>query len=586
VIYNNGSADQTGFSIGYTFDGFAITPEVVSATVPAFGTLEYTFSTLASFTNPGSTDIEVYTMLAGDVDLSNDTIMDQLTKTLLVSTFPYSESFATGEQGWIIDNTNNGTWAFGNPNKPSVTGAASDTNAFVTGGLTGQYSANEEAYVYSPCFDFTTLDDPYVQMSVWYESEFSWDGGQLQYSVDGGDNWNILGEVGEGENWYRDNTLNGLDNTSGWCGRNGTGTTGGSNGWKTATISAMVLAGAPDVKFRVAFGSDGSVQDEGFGFDDFAIFNGATLGNDTVLCTSDTLTLNPGIYSGYLWSDSTIVPVKYLDAAVLPEGTDTINVIVSATGGFKMYDTVVVTVEKPTVSIGNDTVVCFGETVTLDAGTGFATYQWSDGSTMQTLITDGSTSGSIDYSVLALTANDCPAVDTVNVSVNTEVLVDLGQDTIFSDSLTQGTSYTLDAGPGFASYLWQDGATTQTYLVDKNTIDTAFSVVVTNASGCEGSDSVMVDFRLGVNALEISTITMYPNPTTDNITIEVSNFTALGDVNVNILDITGKVVMTEKLNGNGSKFKETYDVTHLATGTYFVQFEANGEVQTRQFIIK
>jgi hypothetical protein len=44
--------------------------------------------------------------------------------------------------------------------------------------------------------------------------------------------------------------------------------------------------------------------------------------------------------------------------------------------------------------------------------------------------------------------------------------------------------------------------------------------------------------------------------------------------------------MSEKLTGNGSAFNETYDVSNLATGTYFVQFEANGEVATRQFVIK
>lgn len=589
VIVNNGSADQTGFTIGYTFDGVAITPETVSATVPAFGTYEYTFTTMANFAVPGDLDIEAYTLLATDVNTSNDTAMEELSKTYLISSFPYLEDFAAGEEGWVIDNTNNGSWAFGTPAQNTIQGASSDTNAFVIGGLSGGYNANEYSFVSSPCFDFSSLQRPLVQVDVWWEAEWSWDGGQIQYSTDGGAVWNMLGDVGDGFNWYNDNTINGFNNAgapqSGWTGRNGTGNTGGSNGWRTATIEADVLAGMSSVNFRVAFASDGSVQDEGFAFDNFSIFDAASLGNDTVLCTNDTLTLSPGTYEGYLWSDSSITPIQYLDAAIMAEGTDTINVIVAATGGYKMYDTIVVTVEKPTVSLGTDTVVCYGESVILSADTGFASYVWNDNSTMQTLTTDGSVVGGTDYSVLVLTANNCPATDTVNVNVNTQVLVDLGIDTIFSDSTTQGTSYLLDAGPGFASYLWSDGSTGQTYLVGP-TNDENISVVVTNSGGCEGSDTVFVDFRLGVNSLEVSQITMYPNPTTDIITIEVSNFTSLGDVNINILDITGKVVMTEQLNGGGATFKETYDVSKLATGTYFVQFEANGEVQTRQFIIK
>ena len=579
LIVNNGSVAQTGFPIAYTFNGVAISPETVTGTIAPFDSLWYTFSTLANFSTPGSIDLEAYTMLSGDIDLSNDTVSDQLSKTYLISTFPYLETFAAGQEGWSIDNGQNGTWDFGTPNKSIIVGAASDTNCFVTS-LSGSYNGNEISFVNSPCFDFTALDDPYVQMSVWWESDFNWDGANLQYSTDDGDNWTVLGEMGDGENWY---TSAGLIFGTGpaWT---GTGATG-SAGWRTATVGAMDLAGAPSVKFRVQFSSFFTGGD-GFAFDDFAVFNGATLGNDTVLCTNDTLTLNPGDYSGYLWSDSSISSVYYLDAAVLNEGIDTIDVIVSGSGGFKMYDTVVVTVEKPTVNLGNDTVLCFGESITLDADTGFASYLWSDGTTMQTLDTDGSTSGATDYSVLVLTANDCPATDTINVSVNTEVLVDLGVDTAFTDSNTQGTSYLLDAGPGFASYLWSTGATSQTLLTDSGT-DGQIWVVVTNSSGCEGTDTVFIDFKLSINGgLTVSTISMYPNPTSDVINISVSNFTALGEVNVKILDITGKVVMSERLQGNSNTLNETYDVSKLATGTYFVQFESNGEVVTRQFVIK
>ena len=590
TIVNNGSAAQTGFSMVYSMDGVAITPEVVSATIAASDTMEYTFTTMANFATAGTVDFEAYSILTGDFDLSNDTVEGTISKTFFVDSYPYLETFATGEQGWEIDNGpngSNGSWAFGNPSKPSISGAASDTNAFVTGGLTGNYGPNELAYVYSPCFDFTSLNDPYVQMSVWYESEWSWDGGQLQYSTDGGTVWEILGEVGEGENWYRDNTLNGLGNTSGWCGRNGSGNTGGSNGWLTATISAMDLAGLSDVKFRIAFGSDGSIQDEGFGFDDFAIFNGATLGNDTILCTNDTMTLDPGSYSGYLWSDSSITPLYYIDAAVTPEGVDTINVIVSGPGGFKMFDTVVVGVEKPTVTLGTDTVLCYGESIVLTADSGFASYLWSNSATTQSTSTDGSIVGGTDYSVIVNTINGCPATDTINVNVNTEVLVDLGADTMFYDELLQGTTYLLDAGPGFASYTWSDGSSTQTITIDSNQTDTIYTVVVTNASGCEGSDTVIVIFNLSVDGgISFSTISMYPNPTTDIINISVSNFASLGDVEVKVLDITGKVVMKETLQGAGAEFNETYDVSRLATGTYFVQFEAQGEVVTRQFVIK
>ena len=582
VIVNNGSVSQTGFSVGYELRGTAITPETVTSTIAAFDTLVYTFSTMANFPAPGLDSIYAYSILTGDVNTANDTVFNMIGKVQIVNTFPYNESFATGENGWLINNDVNGSWEFGNPAQNTIIGAASDTNAYVIGGLTGGYNPNEYAYVSSPCFDFISLVNPYIQLSVWWETEFNYDGANVQYSIDGGATWAVLGTVGEGVNWYTDSDIWGMDNLPAWAGRNGSG----SNGWKAATYPAPMLGGMSDVKFRVVFGSDGSVQDEGFAFDDFAIFEGLELGNDTVLCTDQTLTLSPGTYDGYYWNDSSISATYYVDAAVLDEGEHQVDVVVAGTGGYKMYDTMSVTVEKPVIALGADTVVCYGTSIVLDADTGFASYLWSTTETSQTINTMGTPSGNTTYYVGGVTALGCPATDTIDVSVNTEVLVDLGVDTTFFDSTKQDTEYELDAGPGFASYNWSTGDVTQKIIVDSLN-DGQITVEVTNLDGCTGSDTVTVNFVLGVNSsFAVSTLTMYPNPATDQITIDVTNFSGLDVINVTIVDITGKIVMINKLEGAGNNFNETYDVSSFATGTYFVQFEANGEVVTRQFVIK
>ncbi len=581
VIVNNGSADQSGFSMGYSINGFSITPEVVSSTIAAFDTMIYTFSTLGNFATAGSYDVAAYSLLSGDVNVANDTAMNSVNKTYLINSYPYLETFAPGQEGWYIENGIGNAWEFGTPNKTVINSAASDSNCFVTR-LIGPVGINEFAVVNSPCFDFSNLVEPHVQMSVWWDINQNWDGANLQYTTDEGDTWATLGEVGSGENWYTSGGNIGVNEPI-WTGFG----TNGSEGWKSATIKADSLAGMPSVKFRVLFMSDRFVNNrDGFAFDDFAVFDGMSLGQDTVLCTNDTMTLDPGLQLGYLWSDSSLSRYNYLDAAVLSEGVDTIDLIVSGPGGFKMYDTVVIVVEKPVVSIGSDTILCFGESITLTADAGFNAYVWNDNSTLQTIQTDGSKTGPTDYYVVVTTVNNCPATDSVNVNVNTEVLVDLGSDTTFWDEATQGSDLLLDAGPGFSSYLWMDGSTGQTLLADSLT-GLEIWVVVTNASGCEGTDTILVDFNLSIDGgLTVSQISMYPNPTSDFINISVTNFAALGEIDVKVLDITGKVVITDKLEGNGNTFSKRYDISSLATGTYFVQFEANGEVATRQFIIK
>uniref|UniRef100_UPI00300AB37F fibronectin type III domain-containing protein n=1 Tax=Mesoflavibacter sp. CH_XMU1422-2 TaxID=3107770 RepID=UPI00300AB37F len=185
-----------------------------------------------------------------------------------ITSYPYSEDFESGDGGWTASGT--GTWALGTPAATVINSAASGANSWVTN-LTGNYNSNEDSFVSSPIFDLSTLSSPSIEMSIWWESEFSWDGTVLQSSIDGGATWQNVGAFGDPNNWYTDNTINGNPGgqQEGWTGRNGSG----SNGWVTARHALVGLAGESSVQLRIAFGSDGSVQDEGFAFDDVSIFD-------------------------------------------------------------------------------------------------------------------------------------------------------------------------------------------------------------------------------------------------------------------------------------------------------------------------
>uniref|UniRef100_UPI003516D263 hypothetical protein n=1 Tax=Mesoflavibacter sp. TaxID=1930902 RepID=UPI003516D263 len=185
-----------------------------------------------------------------------------------ITSYPYSEDFESGDGGWTANGT--GTWALGTPAATIINSAASGSNSWVTN-LTGNYNSNEDSFVSSPIFDLSTLSSPSIEMSIWWESEFSWDGTVLQSSIDGGATWQNVGAFGDPNNWYTDTTINGNPGgqQEGWTGRDGTG----SNGWVTARHALVGLAGESSVQLRIAFGSDGSVQDEGFAFDDVSIFD-------------------------------------------------------------------------------------------------------------------------------------------------------------------------------------------------------------------------------------------------------------------------------------------------------------------------
>jgi hypothetical protein len=67
----------------------------------------------------------------------------------------------------------------------------------------------------------------------------------------------------------------------------------------------------------------------------------------------------------------------------------------------------------PTVFLGNDTLLALPNTITLDAGSGGATYLWSDGSTNQTLLV--TTTGT--YTVTVTNAMGCSASDNILVTI-------------------------------------------------------------------------------------------------------------------------------------------------------------------------
>lgn len=129
----------------------------------------------------------------------------------------------------------------------------------------------------------------------------------------------------------------------------------------------------------------------------------------------------------------------------------------------------------PVVDIGNDTSVC--GSILLDAGNAGSTYLWCDGSTTQTLtLMLTGTCG-----VTVTDANGCSASDTINVTVNTLPVVDLGNDTTVCGSLL------LDAGNPGATYTWCNLTTGQTVML---TSSGTCEVMVTDSNGCSASDTI------------------------------------------------------------------------------------------------
>lgn len=266
---------------------------VVGADILPDDTVTYTFQNgCVDLSGPSNVTVDAWASWSLDPAPANDSAAIVSIGIPIITTYPYIQDFETGQNGWRINNGAAGTWAFGTPAKPIINSAASGINAFVTGGLTGTYLDNDNSYVEGPCFDFTNVCDPVIDLNVWWNAEFSWDGMNVVTSIDGGATWQLVGAMGDQTMWYNDNTVVGNPGgyQSAWSGRNST--SNGSGSWVNARHHLTGCGNQPNVKVRIYFGTDGSVVDEGVAFDDIKIYNGAYLGADRTICSPATTTLN------------------------------------------------------------------------------------------------------------------------------------------------------------------------------------------------------------------------------------------------------------------------------------------------------
>ena len=78
----------------------------------------------------------------------------------------------------------------------------------------------------------------------------------------------------------------------------------------------------------------------------------------------------------------------------------------------------VLTVDQlPTVNLGTDTIICNGCSMTLNAGGGFTSYDWSTGETTQTISVDSAGT----YTVQVTDTNGCTGGDTIIIDIASDV---------------------------------------------------------------------------------------------------------------------------------------------------------------------
>ncbi|MCB9236094.1 MAG: T9SS type A sorting domain-containing protein [Bacteroidia bacterium] len=584
TVFNYGTIAQSSVSICYAVNGGTPVCETISGTLTPGNSVQHSFSTLFNFSAPGVYAVKIYVTAPGDSAHTNDTILGTVTHVSTISSFPYFEDFENGPADWVSDGGATSTWAFGTPAKTSINSASSGVNAWVNGGLSGTYNNSETSWVIGPCMDFSSLQNPWVKLDIWRESEFSWDGAILQATTDNGLTWNTVGQSGDPDNWYNDSTVQGLTS---WVG-NGDGWTGagitGSNGWITAKHALSGYAGNSTVRLRIAFASDGIITDEGFAFDNFLVAEAPTLnlGPDSVVCDTVYL-LSSGYTQGqFAWSTGDTTPNLTIDSSGTYELTYT------DAYGLSVSDTIMLTLTTaaPFVEIGNDTIICLGTSLCLNAGQGPGwTYLWSGGATTATSCFTSS-------GVVTVTVADqlgCTASDTLNLVAIAAPVISFTADTSNCPTVSFTSNNT---GGAVNTWAWQFGDgngsgapnPTNTYGSDNT-----YQVTLTATNGCS---TVTVTNPVVVNCLTLNleedlenSLSIYPNPAlAGEVFVKLEGLSG-AETEIHLLDLQGKALKTWHAVRMLPNQPVRLELPDLTRGLYFLEFRLENQLIRSKLLI-
>jgi len=288
---------------------------------------------------------------------------------------------------------------------------------------------------------------------------------------------------------------------------------------------------------------------------------------DTTLCIGDCIAFtdsSTNFPTGWTWyffgSDST-TSIQQNPTNICYNTVGSFDVALVSTNAFgqdSLFIPNYITVNAlPAITASNDTIICIGDTANLSA-TGGLLYSWDNG------LGNGQTQNATPtlpttYTVTGSDINGCINSDQVDVSINSLPIVTTSPDT----AICLGASANLSASGG-VTYVWDNGLGNGANQTPSPSIDTVYTVIVTDANNCSNTGQINV--------------TVNPLPT-----IVASNDTAICSGNSAVITATGGVLYNWD---NGLGLGAVKSVTPLITTTYTVTgADGNGCTSTDQVIV-
>ena len=180
------------------------------------------------------------------------------------------------------------------------------------------------------------------------------------------------------------------------------------------------------------------------------------------------------------------------------------------------------------------------------------------------------TVGGIYFDTL-LSAGGCDSIVTLNLTMKS------------LNKLTNLVGKTITSAQAGATYQWINcgdnsiiaGATSQSFTADTTG---SYAVVVT-FNGCSDTSLCVAISTAGLpNLSDLYNVSLYPNPTSDQVTI--TSDVLLNDIQVT--DLNGKVILSQKVNGVSASL----NLSNVESGIYMVILNSDKGSLTKQIVKK
>jgi hypothetical protein len=268
----------------------------------------------------------------------------------------------------------------------------------------------------------------------------------------------------------------------------------------------------------------------------------------------------------YSWSNGTTTQLN--DSLF----ADTYSVVVSDARG--CIDTLEFIINEPSelvVSAVVTNVLCNGDAngqilIQGQGGTGNYTY-WLDQQTTNSIISN-LTAGI--HEVQVSDENNCSS-EVMNITIIEPQQLNATISSTPQITSLDGTAIiNVTGGTAPYSYEWND-ISNQTESMAVYLNSDWYSVVVTDANGCQLVDSVFVDSEVGIQTLNQNDFMIYPNPAKNKLII-----VGQGDA-VRLMDLNGKILIN-------AAFSNTIDLSAYPNGFYTIEVQSsNGRAERMRF---